>query len=69
MHGLPDDGYPALLQPGFAPFVLMLQRHVPWADERLRWGAGGAACAHASPFAGMLQGACVWSGSSGQLHC
>jgi hypothetical protein len=36
MHGLPDDGYPALLQPGFAPFVFMLQRHVPWADERLR---------------------------------
>lgn len=45
MHGLPDDGYPALLQPGFAPFVLMLQRHVPWADERLRSvRTGASAC-------------------------
>jgi hypothetical protein len=36
MHGEPDDGYPVLPHPGFAPFVFMLQRHVPWADERLR---------------------------------
>lgn len=36
MHGDADDGYPVLPQPGFAPFVFMLQRHVPWADERLR---------------------------------
>lgn len=36
MHGDPDDGYPVAPQPGFAPFTMMLQRHVPWADERLR---------------------------------
>ncbi len=36
MHGEDDDGYPVVPQPGFAPFVMMLQRHVPWADERLR---------------------------------
>ena len=38
MHGLPDDGYPSVLQPGFAPFAFMLRRYVPWSDERLRWG-------------------------------
>lgn len=36
MHGAPDDGYPVLPAAGFAPFAFMLQRHVPWADERLR---------------------------------
>ena len=41
MHGAPDDGYPVLPQPGFAPFVFTLQRHVPWADERLRCAGQG----------------------------
>lgn len=36
MHGTDDDGYPVLPQPGFAPFTMMAQQHVPWADERLR---------------------------------
>jgi hypothetical protein len=36
MHGEDDDGYPVAPQPGFAPFTVMRQRHVPWADERLR---------------------------------
>ena len=36
MHGVDDDGYPVLPQGGFAPFAMMLQRHVPWADERIR---------------------------------
>ncbi|KAI3436166.1 hypothetical protein D9Q98_002223 [Chlorella vulgaris] len=36
MHGDDDNGYPVVPQPGFAPFTVMLQEHVPWADERLR---------------------------------
>lgn len=36
MHGADDDGYDILPLTGFAPFTIMRQRHVPWADERLR---------------------------------
>lgn len=55
MHGEDDDGYPVVPQPGFAPFVMMLQRHVPWADERLRGSyyqrAWQVRCASSAPAA------------------
>ena len=48
MHGEADNGYAVAPVPGFAPFVITLQRYAPWADERLRCGGAIAAAAAAA---------------------